>query len=165
MKKVTKKAAEYKHLIVWSHGTSMEGNITYMSKGETLTDDDIENIKSNVAEEISNVHGIQSQSQSVVIRNIMKMQVIGMDLNDRQLEAAEKYSKDLSIEPVVLCDSCTHVLLIEQVKESGSCKNCGNKKVRSCLALNDDNLETVQGWIAEGKLDSLWLELFKVGET
>lgn len=84
-----------------------------------------------------------------------------MELNDRQLEAAEKYSKDIPLEPVLLCDSCTHVLLVEQIKATGSCPNCGNKKVRSCLALNDDNLATVMGWIEQDKLDPLWLELFK----
>ena len=83
------------------------------------------------------------------------------DKTDRQLEAAEKYSKELSIEPVLICDSCTKVLLLTDLSKAGHCDNCGNKRVRSCLALNDENAAIVHGWIMHGKLDPLWLELFK----
>ena len=84
-----------------------------------------------------------------------------VNLTDIQLQAAEKYSKDIPVEPVVICDSCTKVLLLDDLKKHGGCMNCGNKKVRSCLVLNEENAKQVRRWIADGWLDPLWLELFE----
>lgn len=72
MKTKKVKAARQKHLIVWSHG-NMEGNISYDSHSQTLTEDDLTKIREQVAITISEQHGLQSQASAVVIRNIMKM--------------------------------------------------------------------------------------------
>ena len=87
-----------------------------------------------------------------------------MELNDKQLEAAEKYSKEIPVEPVLLCDSCQSVNLLTKLNELGHCEECGNKRVRTCLVLNKENKDKVLNWIETKQLDPLWLELFE-GKT
>ena len=48
----------------------------------------------------------------------------------------EKYDKDSPfIDPVVRCDSCAKLMLIEKLHKNGAC-DCGNRKMRAILSFN-----------------------------
>tara|TARA_R110002126_G_scaffold129550_1_gene272407 strand:- start:171 stop:464 length:294 start_codon:yes stop_codon:yes gene_type:complete len=74
----------------------------------------------------------------------------------------EKYSKDGAFtDPVVMCDSCTDVILMTDLKLAGMCPYCGNKRVRVALTLTDEHQAKVRQWLLEGKVDPEWFELFE----
>ena len=60
-------------------------------------------------------------------------------------------------EPVVRCNECRKVLLMEKLLETGSCKHCGCRKVCKVKSLNDEDLRLVRQW----DVDSEWLALFQ----
>ena len=78
------------------------------------------------------------------------------------MEATGKYNKEGAfVEPVLICDSCTKVVLLDDLHKQGMCPECGNTKVRNVKILNDENLLRVNKWIEEGKVDPDWLKLFE----
>lgn len=60
-------------------------------------------------------------------------------------------------EPVVRCNECRKVLLVEKLLETGSCKHCGCRKVCKVKSLNDDDLPLIRLW----DVDPAWLALFQ----
>lgn len=69
-----------------------------------------------------------------------------------------KYSDDGPFnDPIVICDSCGEVEKTVIIKHSGCCLNCGNRKFRNVLALNNRNWLKVQGM----NLDPDFLALFE----
>lgn len=82
------------------------------------------------------------------------------------MEAMQKYSKDGEFkEPVLKCESCNKVVLHADLKKIGMCPLCGNTRVRNVRTLTDEDQATVKKWIAEGKCDPAWLELFEPSEV
>ena len=78
------------------------------------------------------------------------------------VEIKEFYSKDGAFnEPVLICDSCTKVVLKTDLHRLGMCPHCGNTRVRNVRTLNDENLLRVNKWVEEGKVDPDWLKLFE----
>ena len=60
-------------------------------------------------------------------------------------------------EPVVRCNECRKVLMMEKLLETGSCKYCGCRKVAKVKSLNDEDLRLVRLW----GVDPEWLALFQ----
>ena len=78
------------------------------------------------------------------------------------VEIKEFYSKDGAFnEPVLICDSCTKVVLKTDLHRLGMCPECGNTRFRNVRTLNDENLLRVNKWVEEGKVDPDWLKLFE----
>jgi predicted RNA-binding Zn-ribbon protein involved in translation (DUF1610 family) len=84
------------------------------------------------------------------------------EIEDNIAEAARKYPKDGEFkEPVLMCDSCAVVVLRTDVHRLGKCPECGNKRVRVCLQLNDANRLRVMKWQEDRVIDPLWIYLFE----
>lgn len=60
-------------------------------------------------------------------------------------------------EPVVRCNECRKLLLLENLLKVGSCKYCGCRKVAKVKSLNDEDLRMVRSWA----VDPEWLALFE----
>lgn len=58
----------------------------------------------------------------------------------------DKYDKDAEFaDPVVRCDSCNAVILVETIKKLGMCK-CGNRRIRNVQMLNGEELTQLKNW-------------------
>jgi hypothetical protein len=68
-----------------------------------------------------------------------------------------RYSKDGPfIDPVVRCDSCNKIILMERLHKTGLCE-CGNRKVRAMLAFNLREYLKMRFW---WKIDPEYLKTF-----
>lgn len=63
-------------------------------------------------------------------------------------------------EPVIRCDGCSRLILLETVKNIGGCNHCGNRRIRNVQTITEDEMPQVKQWIAEGKCDQGWLDDF-----
>lgn len=43
-------------------------------------------------------------------------------------------------DPVVRCDSCQALVLVEEIKVLGSCTSCGNRRVRNVQVMKPDEM-------------------------
>lgn len=69
----------------------------------------------------------------------------------------ERYHDDKEFhDPVVRCDKCHKILLLETVKSLGMCQYCGHRKVKKVSVFNEEELATIQKW----GVDPDWLALF-----
>lgn len=69
-----------------------------------------------------------------------------------------KYDEDGPFnDPIVMCDSCQEVEKTAIIKNSGQCLNCGHRKFRNVLVLNERNMLKVQSM----NLDPEFLALFE----
>jgi predicted nucleic acid-binding Zn-ribbon protein len=69
-----------------------------------------------------------------------------------------KYGKDQSFaDPVVRCDSCQKILFMKDIRITGGCKHCGNKKVRNVTVFNDEE----RALMVEMQVDPKFLALFE----
>jgi hypothetical protein len=85
-------------------------------------------------------------------------EVVRSDVSDVFL----KYSKDGEFkEPVVKCDSCQALLLRAELRTEGSCKHCGNTRVRNVRAMTEADMALAGVWAETGKIDPDWLKLFE----
>lgn len=58
----------------------------------------------------------------------------------------EKYHKDAPFnDPVVRCDSCNKVILLDRLRKLGMCE-CGNRKVRSLQTFTTEERDQMTGW-------------------
>lgn len=73
-----------------------------------------------------------------------------------------QYSKDGPFsDPVVRCDSCQRLLMVEKLKAMGACI-CGSRKVRNIAGYNDKELEAMKKW----NIDPDFIALFEpIDET
>ncbi len=68
-----------------------------------------------------------------------------------------KYSKDGPFnDPVVRCDACQRLILVEKLKEMGSCV-CGARKVRNVKAFSQKEMKMMKRW----DIDPDFLVLFE----
>ena len=78
------------------------------------------------------------------------------------MEPTQKYSKDGDFkEPVVICDACTKLIIVSELKKIGMCPHCSNTRVRNVRIMTEENMEIAKKWAAEGKIDPDWLKLFE----
>jgi len=71
---------------------------------------------------------------------------------------SERYHKDGPfLEPVVRCDSCAKLCLVEQLKTVGCCPSCGNTRVRNVRTISDIEIADMK---ARG-VDPEWIALFE----
>ena len=78
------------------------------------------------------------------------------------LTPEQKYSKDGPfVEPLVRCDACQELILLMKLKEVGMCPFCSNTRVRNVRTMPQADMEKVQQWVADGKVDPDWLKLFE----
>lgn len=69
-----------------------------------------------------------------------------------------QYSKDgIFMDPVVRCDSCHKLLLVEKLKETGRCPACGTRKVRNVFSYTPEEREQMVAWA----VDNDFLKLFE----
>ena len=59
-------------------------------------------------------------------------------------------------DPVVRCDSCQRILMVEKLKEMGSCI-CGSRKVRNLKGFNEKEAALMKEWA----IDPAFLKLFE----
>lgn len=70
----------------------------------------------------------------------------------------EKYDKDAAFaDPVVRCDSCNTIILVETLKKLGMCK-CGNRKVRNLQIMDDKEFEQMKAWGVDPDFLALFAE-------
>jgi uncharacterized CHY-type Zn-finger protein len=73
----------------------------------------------------------------------------------------EKYSKDGPFsEPVVRCDSCVKLVIVNDLKTSGCCPYCGNTRVRNVRTISDLEIEAMKTL----NIDPDWIALFEPKE-
>ncbi len=73
-------------------------------------------------------------------------------------EGRKKYSIDGEFkEPVVRCDKCMRILLVEELRKRGDCKYCGSHRVRSLKSFTLEEKEKMEKW----GVDEDFLALFK----
>ncbi len=74
----------------------------------------------------------------------------------------QKYSKDAPFcEPVVRCDGCAELILLETVKTIGMCPKCSSTKVKNVRAMNEEEMENCKKWAREKIIDHQWVALFE----
>ena len=73
-----------------------------------------------------------------------------------------EYSKDGPFtDPVVRCDSCQTLLLVEELVKDGQCSRCGNTKVRNLRGtLTRQDCETLIAFRNGGQVDPDFVALF-----
>lgn len=58
-----------------------------------------------------------------------------------------KYSMDGPFnDPVVRCDSCQKIILLEHLRKNGRCSNCGSIRVKNLQVFNGDELKQMEEW-------------------
>ena len=58
-----------------------------------------------------------------------------------------KYDKDAPFsDPVVRCDSCSKIVKTEQLRQTGCCPHCGNRKVRNLQVFNELERAQMEAW-------------------
>jgi hypothetical protein len=74
----------------------------------------------------------------------------------------EKYDKDAPFaDPVVRCDSCSQIVLVETLKKLGMCK-CGNRKVRALQTLTGEEKAQAIAWGVDPDFLALFEEVSDV---
>lgn len=69
-----------------------------------------------------------------------------------------KYSKDGPfLEPVVRCDSCAKLCLVEDLKKIGCCPHCSNTRVRNVRTISDIEIAEMK----KLNVDPDWIDLFE----
>lgn len=72
------------------------------------------------------------------------------------------YSKDGPFsDPVVRCDKCNKLLLLDDVKQTGMCPHCGARRIRNLLAFDGDELAQMKKWAVPEE----FIALFQEGPT
>ena len=72
-----------------------------------------------------------------------------------------KYSKDGEFtDPVVRCDSCQKILLVQALRERGGCV-CGSRKVRNVGNFSEEEMQEMKNW----GIDEDFLVLFEAVEA
>lgn len=57
----------------------------------------------------------------------------------------EKYSKDGAFnDPVVRCCECSKIITRDEIRKSGGCPACGNKRVRNVLNMTDVEMNNLK---------------------
>jgi hypothetical protein len=57
------------------------------------------------------------------------------------------YSKDGPFnDPVVRCDKCSKILLLEKIRQDGTCPYCGSRRIRNLLAFDDEEAAQMKAW-------------------
>lgn len=74
-----------------------------------------------------------------------------------------KYSKDGQFsDPVVRCDSCQRLLLVEKLKTMGACV-CGGRKVRNVRSCNEEELKAMTQWGIDPEFITLFEPMDETG--
>ena len=69
-----------------------------------------------------------------------------------------KYGKEDGFnDPVVRCCDCSLMFSRKKLRDSGGCPKCGNKRVRNCLALSGEEMQTLK----DKNYDPEFLALFE----
>jgi hypothetical protein len=71
--------------------------------------------------------------------------------------AMSRYSKDGAFnDPVVRCDVCQRLLLVDRLRTEGACV-CGSRKVRNVFSFNPEEMAEMKDW----GIDTEFLALFE----
>jgi len=58
-----------------------------------------------------------------------------------------KYDKDQPMQdPVLRCDSCQKMLLTSEVLGIGMCPECGNRRMRNVVIMNEEEQKQAEKW-------------------
>ena len=69
------------------------------------------------------------------------------------------YGKDGPFnDPVVRCDKCSKILLLEKIRQDGVCPHCGARRIRNLLAYNDEELSQMKRWAVPNEFIALFQE-------
>jgi len=69
-----------------------------------------------------------------------------------------KYGKEDGFnDPVVRCTECSKMFSREKLRDAGMCPACGNKRVRNCLTLSEDEMKQLK----DNNIDPDFLALFE----
>lgn len=69
------------------------------------------------------------------------------------------YGKDGAFnDPVVRCDKCNKILLLEQIKREGSCPWCGARRIRNLLNMTGEEFSQMKTWAVPEEFLALFQE-------
>ena len=72
-----------------------------------------------------------------------------------------KYDKDSAFaDPVLRCDSCSAIVLAQDLRDKGCCLKCGNRKVRNLQVFNEEEHKQMLAW----NIDPEFIGQFEVTE-
>lgn len=74
----------------------------------------------------------------------------------------QKYSADGEFkEPVLRCDRCAKLVLLDTLHHLGMCPHCSNIRVANLRTVNDEEMGQLVGWAGDGTIDPDFVALFK----
>jgi hypothetical protein len=69
-----------------------------------------------------------------------------------------KYDRDGSFnDPIVRCCDCQAIISRETIRDAGCCPQCGNRRVRNVLAMNEEEMDKLK----ENNIDPEFIALFE----
>lgn len=58
----------------------------------------------------------------------------------------KEFIEDRAVDPVLRCDSCNKLVLLERLTKFGCCEHCGNKRVKALQIFNSEEADQMREW-------------------